>query len=151
YRTVRQLKRHLTFREVDKRIAALEQLLYENIFLQATSLQLNRQYLLDELYAIRTILMDEHHSLYLNELDSFIHKVKLFGTHFAALDIRQNSSTHKQVIDTINSILKEKTGTGILPDNYAELTEADKVVALAKTNTVVDIDLPEGIARDTIN
>ncbi len=150
YRTVRQLKRHLTFREVDKRIAALERLLYENIFLQITNLQLNRQYLLDELYAIRQILIDEHHSLYLNELDSFIHKVKLFGTHFAALDIRQNSSTHSQVIDTINTVVKEKTGTGMLPDNYATLPETDKAIALAAINTTIDINWLEGIAKDTI-
>lgn len=150
YRTIRHLKRHLTFREVDKRIAALEQLLYENIFLQSTSLQLNQKYLLDELYAIREILMKEHHSLYLDELDSFIHKVKLFGTHFAALDIRQNSRIHTQVMDTINTVIKEKTASGILPDNYTTLSEAEKTIVLGQINTPVDSSLLSDIARDTI-
>ena len=149
YRAVRQLKRRLTFSKVDKCIAALEQLLYENIFLQKTSLELNRQYLLDELYSIRKILIAEDHSLFLGDLDSFINKVKIFGTHFATLDIRQNSHTHEKVLDTINAVLKEK-GQPIFPDNYALLDAKEKAVALGKVATAIDTALLEDVAKDTV-
>jgi phosphoenolpyruvate carboxylase len=135
---------------VDKRIAALEGLLYENIFLQSTSLQLNRQYLLDELMAIRELMVTEHHSLFLDELDSFIHKVKLFGTHFATLDIRQNSRIHGEVMKAISDTIKGKSGIIILPEGYNELSEEEKVEALGRVKISVHSEQLEDVAKDTI-
>ena len=40
---------------------------------------------------VRKKIIEEDHSLYLSSLESLLHKVELFGTHFASLDIRQDS------------------------------------------------------------
>ena len=150
YRDVRKLKRRLTFREVDKRIAELEKLLYENIFLQASSLELNQGYLLQQLAEIRELIVAEHHSLYLGQLDSLVNKIKIFGTHFAALDIRQDSRIHTKVLDEINNVLKAKGHPAIFPDNYATLSEAEKIDVLFGIKGKLNADDFEGITKDTI-
>ena len=150
YRDVRKLKRRLTFREVDKRIAALEQLLYENVFLQTTSLDLNRHYLLQQLKEIKELVVNEHHSLYLGMLDSLINKVRIFGTHFASLDIRQDSRTHTKVLDDINNILIGKGDNGILPEGYDKMTELEKIEVLGNIMGKLNPDDFTGITKDTV-
>jgi phosphoenolpyruvate carboxylase len=43
------------------------------------------------LLALRQLIVRDHQSLFLDELDDFIVKVHLFGFHFASIDIRQSS------------------------------------------------------------
>ena len=150
YRDVRKLKRRLTFREVDKRIAALEQLLYENVFLQATSLNLNQNYLLKQLAEIRELIVNEHHGLYLRMLDSLINKVKIFGTHFASLDIRQDSRIHTKVLAEIDSVLKAKGQAGVLPEGYNALTDLAKIEVLSQVKGKLNPEDFTGITKDTI-
>jgi phosphoenolpyruvate carboxylase len=150
YRDVRKLKRRLTFREVDKRIAALEQLLYENVFLQTTTLDLNKAYLLDQLQQIKNIVIAEGHSLYLSMVDSLINKVKIFGTHFASLDVRQDSRTHTKVLADINETLIKKGDAAILPANYDKLSDADKINILTSLNGNLNPADFTGITKDTI-
>jgi len=150
YRDMRKLKRRLTFREVDKRIAALEKLLYENIFLQATSLNLNQKYLLKELSEIREILMRDHHGLYVSKLDSVVHKIKIFGTHFASLDIRQDSRIHTKVLLEIDEVLKKQNHPGILPIGYEKMIDKEKVELLGKIKGQLNTNDFTGITKDTI-
>ncbi|MCX6204695.1 MAG: phosphoenolpyruvate carboxylase [Bacteroidetes bacterium] len=151
YRDIRKLKRRLTFTGVDTIIAQLEQQLYENVFRPEASKRIKKEELIHELYAARELLMKDHHSLYLNRLDSLIHKVKIFGTHFASLDIRQDSRIHTAVILQIDKELKEKGKPALLPGNYSALTGAEKIEALAKIDTVVDpSEITDTISRDTL-
>ncbi|MES2775373.1 MAG: phosphoenolpyruvate carboxylase [Bacteroidota bacterium] len=150
YRDVRKLKRRLTFREVDKRIAALEQLLYENVFLQATSLNLNQNYLLQQLKEIRELIVSEHHGLYLRMLDSLINKVKIFGTHFASLDIRQDSRIHTKVLAEINEMVKAKGEAAILPDGFETMTDVEKIQVLGSVRGKLNPNEFTGITKDTI-
>ncbi|MEO7309431.1 MAG: phosphoenolpyruvate carboxylase [Chitinophagaceae bacterium] len=150
YRDVRKLKRRLTFREVDKRIAALEQLLYENVFLQTTSLDLNKNYLLQQLKEIRELIVAEHHHLYLGMLDSLINKVKIFGTHFASLDIRQDSRIHTKVLLEICEVLKGKGEPAILPDNYTSQSDTEKIQLLGAIKGKLNPADFTGITKDTI-
>jgi len=53
-------------------------------FASATELQ-------QELLSLRQLIVREHQSLFLEEVDDFIVKVHLFGFHFASLDLRQSS------------------------------------------------------------
>ncbi len=151
YRDIRKLKRRLTFTGVDTIIAQLEQQLYENVFRPEASKRIKQEELIKELYEARALLIKDHHSLYLNRLDSLIHKVKIFGTHFASLDIRQDSRIHTAVILQINTELIAKGKTAILPENYSSLTPTEKLEALSIIEGVIDpASIDDTITKDTL-
>ncbi|HLZ16205.1 MAG TPA: phosphoenolpyruvate carboxylase, partial [Cyclobacteriaceae bacterium] len=82
--------------------------------------------LLNELNEARANLISEHNSLFLELLDAFILKVKLFGFHFASLDIRQDSRKHDAVWDFILKTLSAKKLT-ISPDEYHKFNPQQKI------------------------
>ena len=151
YRDVRKLKRKLTFAGVDTLLTTLEASLYENVFRPDQSKPITVNEIIDCLTTIRKKIIEEYHSLYLSRLDSLLNKVRIFGTHFASLDIRQDSRVHRQVLLDINKTLKEKTGKEFLPVNYVELSAQDQIKVLAKTKDNVDsLMFSEVITKDTI-
>ena len=151
YRDVRKLSRRLTFTKVDKMLNNLQQLLYENVFNPGVAAFITQEFLLQVLYEIRQLIIDEHHSLFLEKFDSLIHKVKIFGVHFAALDIRQNSKIHTEVISGIMAALKDGGKDPVLPHNYIELDDKQKLEVLKNVYGTLDpLDFPAGIVRDTL-
>ena len=141
YRDVRKLKRKLTFAGVDTILSSLEARLYENVFRPEDSSPISSEEIIGSLTTIRQKLIQENHSLYLNKLESLLNKVKIFGTHFGSLDIRQDSRIHHKV-------LKD---TGVLPDNYDTLSETDKLNLLATIEGKINpADFTETITKDTI-
>jgi phosphoenolpyruvate carboxylase len=151
YRDVRKLKRKLTFAGVDTLLSSLEEGLYENVFRPDQSKPITVEEIIGCLTTIRKKLKDEYHSLYLFKLDSLLNKVKIFGTHFASLDIRQDSRIHLQVLLDINKTIKEKTGKGFLPENYSELSAEEKIESLITISDKVEPNIfVETITKDTI-
>lgn len=151
YRDVRKMARRLTFTGVDTMIHALEEQLYENVFRPKESRRVTAAELLQQLYAMREIIVSQHHSLFVQRLDSLIHKVKIFGTHFAALDIRQDSRIHTKVIALLNDAEKAAGRPAFLPDNYDGLSPAEKMNVLAGISTEIDIDkVADDMAKDTL-
>jgi phosphoenolpyruvate carboxylase len=151
YRDVRKLKRKLTFACVDTLLSSLEESLYENVFRPDQSKPISVEEIIGCLTTIRKKIKDEYHSLYLFKLDSLLNKVKIFGTHFASLDIRQDSRIHLQVLLDINKTIKEKTGKGFLPENYTALTAEEKIASLITITDKVDPNIfTETITKDTI-
>lgn len=151
YRDVRKLVRRLTFTGVDAMIHSLEEQLYQNVFKAKESKPISKTELLNQLNEMRKLVVEQHHSLYLQRIDSLIHKVKIFGTHFASLDIRQDSRIHTKVLLDINDTLKAKGLNAILPDDYTSLSQEAKIKALALLDDRLDTTLfPEGITRDTL-
>ncbi len=151
YRDVRKLKRKLTFSGVDSLLSSLEASLYENVFRPDQAKPITVQEITECLTTIRKKIKEEFHSLYLSKLDSLLNKVKIFGTHFASLDIRQDSRIHTAVLLDINNTIKAKTGTGCLPDNYLELSKEEKIVSLSKVQDKINPALfTETITKDTI-
>ncbi len=151
YRDVRKLVRRLTFSGVDAMIHSLEEQLYENVFGPKESKHITSQELLQQLNDMRALVVEKHHSLYIQRIDSLIHKIRIFGTHFAALDIRQDSRIHTQVLLEVNAGLKAKGLAAILPDNYALLSVEDKIHLLSLLEATIDPSiLPDGIAKDTL-
>ncbi len=141
YRDVRKLKRKLTFGGVDTILNSLEERLYENVFRPEDSNPISSEEIIGSLTTIRQKLINEDHSLYLNKLESLLNKVKIFGTHFASLDIRQDSRIHHSVLMDLN----------VLPDNYSSLSEADKIKLLGTIEGKVNpADYSETITRDTL-
>ncbi len=151
YRDVRKLKRKLTFAGVDTLLSSLEESLYENVFRPDQSKPISVEEIIGCLTTIRKKIKDEYHSLYLSKLDSLLNKVKIFGTHFASLDIRQDSRIHLQVLLDVNKTVKEKTGKGFLPENYTQLSAEEKIAILITIADKVDPNLfTETITKDTI-
>lgn len=54
-----------------------------------------------------TIVREQHNSLFIDLLTDFRDRVKIFGTHFATLDVRQDSRIHQKVIDEVLPKLSE--------------------------------------------
>ncbi|OUS16277.1 phosphoenolpyruvate carboxylase [Nonlabens dokdonensis] len=125
YRDIRKLRRRLTFKGVEEQLSKMESQCYKAIFEKGV-LDFTAQDLIDTMTSIRDTVIKEHNSLFLDQIDSFIHKIELFGFHFATLDIRQDSSAHDAVFDEILAFAKAE-----LPDNYNDLSEVEKVNVLS--------------------
>ena len=93
---------------------------------------------MDSLQEIKVIIIKDHQSLYLNLVDSLINKVKLFGSHFATMDIRQDSRVHNNVFNEIvKSSIKNKLD--LFPNNYFELVENEQIQILSKVKGSIDL------------
>ncbi len=151
YRDIRKLKRKLTFSGVDVLVNELEASLYENVFRPDEAKPITANEIIDCLTKIKNIIIEGNYSLYLSRLESLIHKVKLFGTHFASLDIRQDSRIHHAVLMDVHQTLLQQNGKGILPKNYNELTNDDQIGILAKLEGQLNpADFKETMTKDTL-
>lgn len=121
YRDVRALKRRLTFRGVDHRVAEIERKVYNAIYDPKEGYE-QADELLNDLLSIRTVLVNDHQGLFLDQVDSVIVKVKMFGFFFASMDIRQDSRKHGQAWEEILRLQKVK--------NLDRLSEKDQVKTL---------------------
>ena len=111
YRDLRTLKRKLTFEGVDHRINDLEAKMYRATYEKDTTQVITLDHFVSELETVKGILEREYASLYVNEINSLINKTKLFGFHFAILDIRQDSRVHNTVF---TNMVKELIVTEVM-------------------------------------
>ncbi|HEY8735300.1 MAG TPA: phosphoenolpyruvate carboxylase, partial [Puia sp.] len=98
YFDVRRLKRRLTFKEVDLIIAEWEEKLYQELFTPDPARPFHYADMLKSMLKIREVLIYQNNGLFLNLVDNFISKMRIFGLHFATLDLRQESSVHERVL-----------------------------------------------------
>ena len=145
YLEIRRLKRRLTFQGVDVLLADLEKKLYNNLFVPGQKTDITQEEILKTLNEIRDILVYKHNSLFLHLVNNLRNKVQIFGLHFASLDIRQESSVHGTVIESLIGKIKG------LPENYSSLNEDEKIKVLSNLQAV-DPSLLNGdaIQKDTI-
>lgn len=102
YRDLRLVRRRLTFRGAEEIMQQVERRVYHTLYVPTeTDRYSTCQELLDNLREARRILINEHQGLFLEELDKFILKVRMFGFFFASLDIRQDSSRLREVWEQI--------------------------------------------------
>nr|WP_315148284.1 phosphoenolpyruvate carboxylase [uncultured Flavobacterium sp.] len=150
YREMRNLKRKLTFSEVDVLVAELEYKLYRSVFYSKGEIYITLEEFKTQLNKIRTILIERNQSLYLDELEALLIKVNLFGFHFASLDIRQNSKIHDAVFKDVVQYYLNSNST-LFPANYFELTEVEKIEVLSGVSGNLDASVFENeITRSTI-
>ena len=97
YRDFRLLKRRVTFRGVEKYMAALQDLFYENSFSVLSELKDQQPEIISNLETIKQVLVEYHDGLFTDKVDDLLRKVKLFGCYFASLDIRQDSRILRDV------------------------------------------------------
>ncbi len=133
YRDIRTLKRRLTFRGVEDKVALMEQKMNSTIFGPEAEGYQNADELMAELQAARQVLVDKHQGLFLETLDTFILKLKLFGFFFASLDIRQDSRKHTKAWEDILKRLETKIPL-LKYDDYQNWDEKRKIELLLSLN-----------------
>jgi len=146
YLEIRRIKRRLTFEGVDTILSDLETEMYNNIFIPGQRTALNKQHILTSLNRIKEILIYKHNGLFLYLIDNLINKVNVFGLHFAALDIRQESTVHSKVLEAIAK------KTGYLPPDYASLSDEEKINILTNiTGPLKEESFDDPLVADTIS
>lgn len=149
FRDARFLRRRLTFQGVDKPMIDIEHKLNEMVTGRGKRYT-HVDELLSELQNIRETLVQKHDSLFVDLLDAFTLKVRIFGFHFASLDIRQDSRKHDAVW---KSILEKLHGEkkGISFEAYSKLTDQDKIKhLLSLTEDIGSLTFEDDLVTDTI-
>jgi len=145
YMDVRRIRRRLTFEGVEGRLADLEKSLYNNIFIPGQRTDISKKDILHTLTQVRETIIYKHNGLFLHLVDNLINKVKVFGLHFATLDIRQDSRVHTQLYDSLSM------KCGQLPSDYASLPDNEKTEAILKIGSALDpAILEDGLEKDSI-
>ncbi len=145
YNEVSELKRRLTFRGVSQVVSELEEKLYQNILQPDEAEELTQEEIIQTLQKVRDTLVEDHGGLFQDLVENMMRKVELFGLYFASLDIRQDSSVHTELLQTI----AEKTEA--LPSDFKGLSEDEKIQALLKVSSTVNpADFENELFRDTL-
>lgn len=140
---VKRLRKLLTFRQVDDILQKLKNELYtytlkppgENVY----------ESLLAQMTRVRQLVVENFHGLHLQKVDKLLDKLRLFKTHFATLDIRQDHRVHKRVVQ---AILKKE---GVIEERLAEATDDDLQRILLAGNFHLNADdFDDALVKDTI-
>ena len=122
YRDIRIIRRRLTFKHVEPIMLKVENGLFNSLF-EEKSYYNAKDDLLNDLMEARRCLVEYHEGLFLEQLDEFILKVKIFGFHFANMDVRQDSRKHDGLWD---EVIEMEFGEKEL-EAYHKLSDDDKI------------------------
>ncbi len=100
YRDIIELSNKLTFRVTEDLLLKIANNLYKDIH-SGNHFYTTPTALLSDLEQVRDSLIRLHSGLFIEELDRVILSVELFGFHFAALDIRQDSRVHTSLVQKV--------------------------------------------------
>ena len=141
YNHLKDLRRRLSFRGVSEVLEKLSNELYNNIFKNENSI--SSETILKYLSEAEHILKTQHNGLFTNILVDYRDRVKIFGTHFATLDIRQDSRIHQKVIDEL--VIKYSK------QDVASLTNSEKVNILISEHILAHPDdFEDEIIKETL-
>ncbi|GAA4438844.1 phosphoenolpyruvate carboxylase [Ravibacter arvi] len=150
YRDIRVLKRRLTFKGVEDYIVVLERKMNNTIFGPEDQGYASADEVLVELLAARKVLQERHEGLFVEYLDKFILKIRLFGFHFASLDIRQVSTKHDKAWEDILRRLESKVPL-LKYEEYEQWDDAKKINLLLSLNIPLRIDdYEDAITKDIL-
>jgi phosphoenolpyruvate carboxylase len=143
YRDVKNLEQKMTFRKVEDLIAGIRSELYTAMF-DPTKI-INAEDILNPLLKVRKIIIEDYNRLYLELLDDLITKIKIFKTHFAVFDIRQNHSVHKKVME---EIFKKE---GLIAKSIDEIEDDQLIKILLNKKIKINPDgFEDKIVKDTL-
>jgi len=143
HQDIKNLQRKLTFKVIEDILSNLRDKIYEIIFDRGKTIQFEE--IINPLYEVKEYLKIHYNSLYIEDLENLIDKVKIFKTHFATLDIRQNHRVHKQTIEKI--FINEN----LIINNLEELDKSELIsILLHKEIHVKEDQFEEEIVKDTI-
>jgi phosphoenolpyruvate carboxylase len=137
YKDVRRLRRRFTFEGVQEIFSRIEKRLYKHVVRSYSKVSFSQKILLEELETARELIRTKHQSLFIEELNDFINKVRIFGFHFATLDIRQDSRVHHKAFTQIVTDLLAN-GDTTFPENYQHLSEKEQVEILSVVKGSID-------------
>ncbi|ROH99406.1 phosphoenolpyruvate carboxylase [Chryseobacterium daecheongense] len=124
YSHLKFIRRRLSFRGVSEVLNQLSEELYAAIF---NNQKITAEDILKRADEAELILVHQHNSLFLDLLVNFKDRVKIFGTHFATLDIRQDSRIHQKVIDEVFARVYGNTGASY-EEKFNQLIEISNPV-----------------------
>jgi phosphoenolpyruvate carboxylase len=131
HRDVRMLRRRLTFKGVDHIITRIDRQIYPLAYGVPGDAYKHPDELLNDLLEAREVLIRDHKGLFLNLLDAFILKVRIFGFYFGSMDVRQDSRKHAYAWEAIFEKIRSKNKS--LKD-FEGRTEAEKIDILLQLN-----------------
>ncbi|CAA7386908.1 phosphoenolpyruvate carboxylase [Chryseobacterium fistulae] len=137
YNNLKSVRRRLSFRGVSEVLGTLSNELYLSIFRNE---KITTEDIVKRIDEAEKILITEHNALFVDLLKDFKDRVRIFGTHFATLDIRQDSRIHQKVIDEVF--------TTVFGD--IEANDEEKFNTLIKASKKINIDDFEDIVKDTL-
>ena len=140
HKDIKRLKRRLTFSGVQEILSSLEVKIYKHVIRSYKTIDISQELVLEELEKAKKIVIEQHQSLFIDELNDVINKVRIFGFHFASLDIRQDSRIHH---DAFTNMVKNLIDIGdtTFPKNYSTLSEKDQIKILSQVKGSVDLDI----------
>ena len=141
YRDIRKLKRKITFENVDIIVSELERKVYNTLLYPKSDNIITLHGLIKELELVKEILIDKHQSIYVLDVDDLINKVKIFGFHFASLDIREDSRIHSSVLNNILEHPKISNYIKNFPSNFFSLNKSEKRKILSKIEGKVPVSI----------
>jgi len=141
YNHIKDLRKKLTFKGVVEITENLKQKLYKQIFQDEVCIT-DRE-ILEALYEIKSLLIENYKSLFVEEVNDIIGRVHLFGSHFATLDIRQDSSKH---LEAMQQIFKNEFNL-----DYNNLSKSEKIKYLTEKSLKINAeDCDDETLVDTI-
>ena len=127
YNHLKSLRRRLSFRGVSEILEKLSNELYLNIFKNDKTI--SDAQILEYLDETIHILETQHNGLFKNLIEDYKDRVKIFGTHFATLDIRQDSRIHQKVIDDLVNKYSDKDASTLKNSEKVEILMSGNIIA----------------------
>ena len=123
YRDIRQLRRRITFKGVEEIILEAERKIFNAVYGEPTRGYFTFEELEKDLNKARAALIERHQALFLDLLDGFILKTRIFKFHMAPMDVRQDSRKHQDLWAALTGEDLDKY-TGDNPSEEAEKLES---------------------------
>lgn len=164
YRDIRNLRKRLTFKHVEPIILAAERGIFSTLF-ENKEVYKTKDELIADLMKARDCLVTYHNGLFLDLLDEFILKVRIFGFHFAHMDLRQDSRKHDGLWEELfeiqgrkfegdeNELIKEVLKTRELPsiDRFQDNFHREMLQSFGAIQGVQRSNGEEGLHRYIIS
>ncbi|MCB9034273.1 MAG: phosphoenolpyruvate carboxylase [Chitinophagales bacterium] len=143
YQQLKGLREKLTFYLVDDILLNLSNQLYKSMF--SNDYLLTFSEILQPLQEAKRVLIELHNGLFIDDLQDLITAVHIFKTHFATLDIRQDSSIHNQLMN----LIVEKYN--LSKSSYIKINDKEKYKILFDNKLLLDENLFEDeVIKDVV-
>jgi phosphoenolpyruvate carboxylase len=144
-REIRDLRRRITFKHVSSQLDQLQDQI-EFAMLHPDDQRLSVVSLSERLEEVAVWVEEHSNGLYLSKIRGFQFKLRLFGLHFASLDIRQDS----RVIQSALRSALSSGGANLIA--FDAMTQADKIEFLMTSDLPVEVaGLEEERHQDVID
>ncbi|HFC29907.1 MAG TPA: phosphoenolpyruvate carboxylase, partial [Oceanospirillales bacterium] len=155
FKDAKNLRKRMTFSGVDEMAEAIYRKLSHTIFNTSGQRYQDKHEIINDLQAIKDIVQQKHNGLFIEVVEDFMVKVKLFGFHFTALDIRQDSRIHSKVLQDVFQLFWQgklaDSFVGNVPKDYELLSESQKIDILLNIEGKINPELfSEKISRETL-